>query len=194
MTTKLKPHEVVKLNAELAPQGQKFCNAEGCQQVKSVGEFSPKKRGGYENHCKPCSVRSAQKWQAENIDRYRESQRVSVQVRTQGGRDPVKPWPEGFVSYYGAHHRVRYTYGPARNYPCVDCGEPADDWSYIGGCPDEFSGPVRNSNGITCFLHWSGDPKFYVPRCRPDHAAHDRARRTAIESFQPTETFSSLTR
>jgi len=59
-------------------------------------------------------------------------------------------------SYDVWHKRVKQARGPASGYPCVDCGEPADDWSTI----DPSSGDIR---------------RRFQPRCRKCHRRYDGA-------------------
>ena len=58
---------------------------------------------------------------------------------------------------YGArHYRVRTTRGNAASHPCVDCGNPAYDWSQIHGTKGE-------------------EPEHYAARCRPCHRLYDES-------------------
>jgi hypothetical protein len=74
------------------------------------------------------------------------------------------------VGYFGAHGRVVAKYGKAVDYLCVDCGKPAKQWSYVGGCPKER---VQRVNGFDCAF--SPDPDRYAPRCVFCHQRYDRA-------------------
>lgn len=67
------------------------------------------------------------------------------------------------VEYMAVHWRL----GKAANYPCVDCGRPASEWSYIGGAPDERA----SKHGGSLF---SSDSVYYQPRCRKCHRKFDR--------------------
>lgn len=70
------------------------------------------------------------------------------------------------TSYSGVHERLRRTRGDASTHACVACGDPARDWSYQGGDPDERHEPTTGAP-------YSLDPERYVPRCRPCHRAYD---------------------
>jgi hypothetical protein len=59
-------------------------------------------------------------------------------------------------SYDAWHKRVKKARGPASGYPCVDCGEPADDWSTA----NSSSADVRGR---------------FQPRCRKCHRHYDGA-------------------
>ena len=69
------------------------------------------------------------------------------------------------LSYRGAHWRVAKARGPARDHPCASCGRPAAEWAYAGPHP----APLTDPHGRA----YSLDPRHYVPRCRPCHAAAD---------------------
>jgi len=80
-------------------------------------------------------------------------------------------------TYKAAHKRVQRARGKASDYRCVDCGEPAEEWSYRGGSPDEIRGPVPGrSDGYdyVSICAWSPNPDDYDPRCVQDHRARDR--------------------
>lgn len=72
------------------------------------------------------------------------------------------------VSYAAVHARIKRSLGPAAAFDCVDCGDPARDWSYIGGDPDER---VGEHGGYR--LTYSLNPSRYAPRCRRCHYQHD---------------------
>jgi hypothetical protein len=59
------------------------------------------------------------------------------------------------AGYVGRHLRVRRDRGPATDQTCVDCGQPAKEWSQIHG-----------TDGQDSFAH-------YVPRCRKCHDVYD---------------------
>lgn len=67
------------------------------------------------------------------------------------------PSYQGSANYWAAHSRVRKARGPARNYPCTDCGAPAIDWSLIHG-------------------RAGADAADFEPRCRKCHIAYDRSK------------------
>lgn len=59
-------------------------------------------------------------------------------------------------SYDVWHHRVTKACGPASGYACVDCGQPARDWSTVNPSADD----VRAR---------------FQPRCRKCHRCYDGA-------------------
>jgi hypothetical protein len=69
--------------------------------------------------------------------------------------------------YDGAHKRVTRERGPATLLWCVDCGSPADEWSYAGDSPHELS----TATGLL----YSPRIEDYEPRCRPCHRRKDRS-------------------
>lgn len=81
-------------------------------------------------------------------------------------------WRGDSPSYGAAHTRVYTLRGSASQHRCVDCGERAKDWSYLGDCPREQRDPETG-------CAFSPDPDRYVARCRSCHRAYDAARRSA---------------
>lgn len=80
-------------------------------------------------------------------------------------------WVGDDVSYGGAHSRVRATKGPAREFPCIDCGQPAIHWSYDHRDSDERV----NAEG----LKFSAKVEHYKPRCGSCHWRLDQQAREA---------------
>lgn len=79
------------------------------------------------------------------------------------------------VDYAGAHDRLRVLRGPARTHACVDCGQPAQSWSYDRLDPNELTAQNNHGQGLA----YSLDPSHYQPRCTPCHAAFDAPSRKA---------------
>lgn len=77
------------------------------------------------------------------------------------------------VTNSGAHRRIQYDRGRASGQSCVDCGEAAQEWSYVGGDPNEMSETFITRSGGTTTVRYSGNPNYYVPRCVPCHRAFD---------------------
>lgn len=73
------------------------------------------------------------------------------------------------VRYAAAHIRVQRAKGKASEHPCVDCGGPAEDWSYEGGDPEERVELMKGSP-----ITFSLNIDFYNPRCRVCHIAKDQ--------------------
>lgn len=68
------------------------------------------------------------------------------------------------IGYGGAHYRVVADRGRASAQSCVDCGEPAREWSYRGGSDDE-----RVEDGCSYSLNVDD----YDPRCARCHKRYD---------------------
>lgn len=71
-------------------------------------------------------------------------------------------------SYAGIHKRIFYDRGRASQYLCVGCGSQAEEWSYNGGCPNEYTEKVR---GVV--MAYSTDQNRYSPRCKKCHRLMD---------------------
>lgn len=79
------------------------------------------------------------------------------------------------IGYAGAHHAVARRRGKARKFDCVDCENPAREWSYDHSDPDEF----RSSTG----KWYSTDIRRYEPRCRTCHVTFDRQHRITLAEY-----------
>lgn len=73
-------------------------------------------------------------------------------------------WGGTDVSYATAHARVSAAKGKARSHACVDCGGPAQQWSYDYNDPNERAGK-GGPHGFS--------PECYSPRCFPCHGMFD---------------------
>lgn len=82
-------------------------------------------------------------------------------------------------SYLAAHQRVYTSRGAARNWRCIKCGEPAQQWAYRVGSPRQMSGQVqvrrRSGNLGASHMLWSPDPADYDPMCRLCHGLATRS-------------------
>lgn len=81
-------------------------------------------------------------------------------------RDANHRWTGEEATYAGVHQRVGAAMGRAKEYLCVDCGQPARHWSYDHKDPDE-----RNENGSP----YSVDLTHYEPRCSSCHKKLDNS-------------------
>lgn len=70
------------------------------------------------------------------------------------------------------HKRLMAKRGRAAEYPCVDCGKTAREWSYNGKDENEI---VAEDHGWV--LAWSLDLANYDPRCVSCHRLYDNAAR-----------------
>lgn len=75
-------------------------------------------------------------------------------------------WTGDAVTYEGIHQRLRRILGPAREYPCNDCRQPAAHWSY------DHADPAERTSDLGAY---SASIKHYVPRCVSCHKKHDLA-------------------
>ncbi|WPH57666.1 hypothetical protein [Mycobacterium phage WXIN] len=78
------------------------------------------------------------------------------------------------VKSSSAHFRVRRLWGPAYQYPCIECGEPANEWAYDGTDPTQLYGRERESRSHWTF--YSRFPEFYMPMCSGCHRRRDCAK------------------
>lgn len=75
-------------------------------------------------------------------------------------------WRGTEVGYATVHDRLRNQRGRAKNRSCFDCSAPADEWSYLGGAPDErIDARVK--------FAYSTNLSYYVPRCWSCHRTAD---------------------
>ena len=73
------------------------------------------------------------------------------------------------VSYRAVHDRVKRALGRAADFPCVDCGCDAKQWSY-----DRADDRERVQHGLSVnAIPYSTDLSRYQPRCIPCHKRFD---------------------
>jgi hypothetical protein len=75
-------------------------------------------------------------------------------------------------TYDTVHGWVTFDRGPAGKQVCVDCGRPAQHWSYNHQDKDELTSTTERTMG----LPYSKDVYNYQPRCVPCHKAFDLSR------------------
>lgn len=73
-------------------------------------------------------------------------------------------------TYSTAHNQVRLSRGSASGYGCVDCGQPAADWS-LSVSPSLVV--VDMTTGRHRGHRFSPNAADYEPRCKPCHATLD---------------------
>lgn len=89
------------------------------------------------------------------------------------GEDHPNWKPDDRLIDYGlAHSHVRKRRGRADGHLCVDCGSQAEEWSYIGGDPDEAVEIDLRGR----FWRYSLKPSYYAPRCKSCHSKFDKRR------------------
>jgi DNA-binding CsgD family transcriptional regulator len=95
------------------------------------------------------------------------------QLRTHGRMVPIRTIFDE-CTYIAAHHRCRQLWGGAKQYWCIQCGEPAQDWAYDGTDPTE-----SYDSRVEWVVAYSRFPEFYMPMCKPCHKARDVEQRLA---------------
>lgn len=92
------------------------------------------------------------------------------------GADKIRgvnsPFYKEVVGYTAMHYRIRSARGSAKTQACVDCGNPANHWSY-----DLSDSEPLVDKGLTFSL----DMNRYEPRCSHCHSVHDRKEQTNRE-------------
>lgn len=86
-----------------------------------------------------------------------------------------------YVSYTGAHVRVKADRGAASDYECCLCGDDAQQWAYDHEDPDELH-DARAGRGVG--RTYSAKSEHYMPMCAPCHAAYDLERRGVPEGWR----------
>lgn len=79
-----------------------------------------------------------------------------------------KKWVGDKAGYWGVHKRLARRRGSASGYACVDCGAPAQEWSYNHAAADEKC----DERGQP----YSTNLDDYDPRCKPCHGRLDKNR------------------
>ena len=86
--------------------------------------------------------------------------------------DRRRHWRRETVAYHTLHDRLDEDRGRASEHACVDCGAPAQHWSYDHADLDELVG--QNPRSTAFGLSYSLKPEHYDPRCVPCHRRFDR--------------------
>jgi hypothetical protein len=128
-----------------------------CKETLPVSFFNKNKTksDGFQVWCRPCHA-------------------PRVQANFRGERTYVQGPNKRVVSYGGAHDRVRLIHGWAHQHECVDCGQQAHSWSYMGGAPDEHTELVQGYFKEPRLVKYSCDPSFYEARCTVCHVKFDQ--------------------
>lgn len=80
----------------------------------------------------------------------------------------------GYLSIKGLHSKIKRERGVARDYACVDCGQPAAEWSYDNADPEQLT----ELQGGRWHMAYSLDVNHYDPRCISCHRTFDFAHKT----------------
>lgn len=78
----------------------------------------------------------------------------------------MKPEPLLSDPYRAAHRRVKQLRGPAKDYQCIACGNPARDWAL-----QPTNEELTDEQG----RQYSDNVEDYAPMCRSCHKTLDRA-------------------
>lgn len=120
---------------------------------------------------KPCSVEDCDKKHHAHgyCSMHASRVRTSGDPHTVGNHYPGRS-RLAHPTYGAVHKRLERERGRAAGFGCVDCSNPASEWSYDGGASPEFTGPVRGS-----MLAYSTDLGAYLPRCKSCHRHVDES-------------------
>lgn len=127
--------------------GPRPCSVEDCATIIRNGRYCGKHSARFYRHGDPSVVK---KTGNPNQPRAQDS----------------PTWGGDSIAYSTMHSRLKRYRGKAAEYPCVDCGSPASDWSYGHGCPDEITDGERA---------WCPHLDCYQPRDKSCHQVFDRA-------------------
>jgi hypothetical protein len=76
-------------------------------------------------------------------------------------------------TYSAVHHRCRHIWGRVQQYPCLDCGRPAEEWAYDGKDPTELYAERTDWGKRKSIVPYSRFPEFYMPMCKACHKRRD---------------------
>jgi hypothetical protein len=76
-------------------------------------------------------------------------------------------------TYSAVHHRCRQIWGRVQQYPCIDCGKPAEEWAYDGKDPTELYVERTDWGKRKSIVPYSRFPEFYMPMCKACHKRRD---------------------
>ena len=76
------------------------------------------------------------------------------------------------VTYEGMHSRLEINMGRAAENSCVDCGNPANDWTWSNECDETLWGIAKKGrpNLNPYCMHY----EHYAPRCTKCHMIFDK--------------------
>lgn len=80
---------------------------------------------------------------------------------------------EGINNYQVIHKKVKALHGLASGYACVDCGDPARQWSL---CAEPIGEIKIGLTGSNYAARYSTEVSDYEPRCTPCHRKMDSKR------------------
>lgn len=163
--------------ADPAPRVRSICTVEDCRDVVAgqglCSRHVQRKRKYGTTDLPPKQTRPeacAVVGCANQVDELDWCKKHATRWRRHGDPATVLRGPEGpplrdDVAYRTLHSRLTRRRGPASQHPCVDCGGPADHWSYNHAGRDERLNPDG--------LPYSPDLDAYDPRCAACHGTFD---------------------
>lgn len=118
------------------------CSVEGCDKTAKARELCNKHYKRWRTHGDPLTV----------------------------GERNGRPLSGDAPTWVTVHKRLARARGSAKGYACVDCGKPAEEWSYDRTDPAELTSTHGKAR-----LRYSLDLARYAPRCVRCHRTFDRS-------------------
>lgn len=178
-------------------QSKKQCSIEGCCKPAKGRGWCAMHWGRWRTHGDPCYVKpktAAPECTLPDCHEKRHAHGLCSGhlYRKQRYGDPYRDGPGAHTGrkrtenpgYDCVHRRLSRERGPARDHKCAECGRQAEEWAYMGGCPNEQVQITRGSA-----LRFSADPNRYRPLCRKCHRPEDDSvtrNRTTAGTFDAT--------
>lgn len=105
------------------------------------------------------------------------------QLRMHGRMVPIRTIFDQ-CTYAGAHHRCRALWGRVQQYPCIECGEAAEEWAYDGSDPSQLY-DTKQDWQLRSNVPYSRFPEFYMPMCKQCHKKSDMKQlQTELQEFR----------
>ncbi|WP_197517043.1 LuxR C-terminal-related transcriptional regulator [Mycobacterium sp. E2699] len=152
------------------PRGNKdgYCNGHA-RQLKDTGavtpSFQPRMKQPKFCNFDGCTGKAKSKGYCEAHLR---------QLRVHGHMVPIRTIFDE-CTYTGAHHRCRALWGRVHKYPCVWCGDLAEEWAYDGTDQSELY-DTKQDWQLRSIVPYSRFPEFYMPMCKRCHKKLDMER------------------
>lgn len=171
-----------KARPDFIPKHPAVCTAEGCERPSKVRGLCSthylqfRENDGVLTPIAPRRANRGTTCKSDGCDREARTRhwcQVHYMEWRRTGQEPTGPvappcGSKEVVSYGGVHARLRRRIGEASKFRCVDCDQPASDWSYDNEDPDELIG-----ENVGRMMRYSLKPEHYTPRCRGCHARYD---------------------
>jgi len=160
----------------------KTCSVDACEAPKYCRGYCIKHYGRWRSHGDPLKVIVQTKTpcivESCELNQHAKGYCSAHLYRFQKYGNPLVDGPGRGVgrkrmaqpSYTGIHKRLFYDKGKASAHACADCGGPAKEWSYDGGCPNEIYETLAKQP-----IAYSVDQSRYSPRCLSCHRTRDES-------------------